>query len=106
MCVRKAEQKNANKEAEAHKEASKPNGGWVSDPLDNGVTLSRPNWHLTTDECSGLRRSAFHKTKADIIEFTYKQQNKTQEQGRPCKVLWLDCASKNKATKARCQSLD
>ena len=87
-------------------EASKPNGRRVSDSLDSGVKLPRPNWHLTTEKCSRLRHSSFHKTKADVVEFTYKQQNKTPEQGRHGEGLWLDHANKNKTIKARCQSLD
>ena len=96
--LEKVEQKSVKKEADARKEASKPNGRWVSDPLDSRVTLPRPDWHLKRDECSGVRRSAVHKTKADVIEFTYKQQNKKPEQGRPGK-LWLDTPARTKQSK-------
>ena len=96
-----------NKEVDTNKkEASHPIGCWFSDPLDSGITLPSINWHLITDGCIRPRRSASHKTKANIDEFTIEQLNKTREQGRPGEVLWMDCASKNKSTETRCQFLN
>ena len=108
----KAKQKNINKEVDAAKKASAPNGRWYSDlslikaPAGSGIVVPRPNWHLITDEYSGLKRSAFYKTKADLVESMCEQLNKARERGRSVAVLRQDNAGENKAVEARCQSSD
>ena len=73
---------------------------------DSGIKLSRPNWHLITDEYSGLKQSAFHKTKADIGESTYKMLSKARAQKRPVGALRQDNAAENKAIENRCKESD
>ena len=63
----KAKQKDINKEVDASKKASAPNGRWCSNlslikaPLVSGIVVPQPNWHLTANKYSRLKRSAFHK---------------------------------------------
>ena len=108
----KARQKNVNRKVDEHKKASATNDRWYSDlslikaQKDSGIKLLRPNWHLITDEYSGLKQSAFHKTKAYIVESTCKILSKARAQKLPVGALRQDNVDENKTIEDRCKELD
>ena len=105
----KARQKNVNRKVDEHKKASATNDRWYSDlslikaRKDSGIKLLRPNWHLITDEYSGLKQSAFHKTKADIFESMCKMLSEARARKRPVGALQQDDAGENKSIEDRCK---
>ena len=113
MCVlAKANQKNDNKQVDANKKTSAPNGRWHSNPgvvkapVGSGIVVPHPNLHLTTDKYNDLKQSVFYRNKAGFVKPMCEQINNARESGRPIACLRQDKAGENKTIKHHCQSAD
>ena len=108
----KAQQKNVPKESSSEK-ATEPNGRLFHDlatikpPKKSDIEVSRPVWQILTDEYTGIKFSAFHSKKSDIIESTPRKI--VQLEGivqKPVKIIRQDNAGENKKMMERAMSAE
>ncbi len=58
------------------------NEGWAYDistvkaPREEGITVTRPVWHIVVDEAIGVKISSFYTAKNKIIKPMYKRMHK------------------------------
>ena len=106
----KAQQKNVPKESSSEK-ATEPNGRLFHDlatfktPKKSEIEVSRPVCQILTDEYTGIKFSAFHSKKSDIIESTPRKI--VQLEGiaqKPVKIIRQDNAGENKKMMERAMS--
>jgi hypothetical protein len=60
-----------------------------------GITISKPNWHILIDEVSGFKQSIFHITKGAIIPDMCQYMHSEKERGNPIQILRQDNAKEN-----------
>ncbi len=102
--IAKARQRNVPKETSEENKAHEFNGQCfkdiamikVTDKME-GITISKPNWHILIDEASGFKQSKFHITKGAIVPDMCHYMHSEKEGGYPIQILRQDNAKENVA---------
>jgi hypothetical protein len=72
--------------------------------LDDGPTVTKPNWHMLVDEVTRLKVSTFYDTKKGMVEPTCELFQCWKLGGFPVKVVQQDNAGENKILQSRSDS--
>ncbi len=62
-----------------------------------GITISKPNWHILIDEASGFKQSKFHITKRAIIPDMCQYMHSEKGHGYPIQIMRQDNSKENVA---------
>ncbi len=97
--IAKARQRNVPKETSEENKAQEYNGQCfhniakikVLEKME-GITISKPNWHILIDEALGFKRSKFHIMKGAIIPDMCQYMHSEKEHGYPIQILRQDNA--------------
>jgi hypothetical protein len=89
--IAKARQRNVSKETSEENKVQEYNGqcfhniATIKVPKKmEGITISKPNWHILIDEALGFKQSKFHIIKGGIIPDMCQYMHSEKERGYPC----------------------
>ncbi len=100
--IAQARQRNVLKELSEENKAQEYNGQCFHDiamikvpEKMEGITNSKPNWHIFIDEASGFKQSKVHITKGATIPDMCQYMHSVKERGYPIRILRQDNAKEN-----------
>jgi hypothetical protein len=95
----KARQRNVLKNTSKENTAQEFNGQCfhkVPEKME-GITISKPNWHILIDKVPGFKRSKFHIVRGAIVPDMCQYMHSEKEYGYPIQILRQDNMKKNVA---------
>jgi hypothetical protein len=72
--------------------------------MDDGPTVTKPNWHMLVDEAMRIKVSTFYDTKKGMVEPTCELFHRWKLGGFPVKVVRQDNAGENKLLQSQSDS--